>query len=154
MYRKEMKRNTNGIGAAEKELRNKGLEPTGVDTADTEDRKEVGVTPMEPITTERVFSVILNRLNEMGYSSTSIEKSEDFTERIDGIFTKRSTMSDENSSGYLRILTVYRAGKVIHVEFYNFLREFSSDDVEMREMAQSLKRLLKGYPQVEVKVHA
>jgi len=96
MYRKEMKRNTNGIGAAEKELRTKGLEPTGVDTADTEDRKEVGVTPMEPITTERVFSVILNRLNEMGYSYMSIEKSEDFTERIDGIFTKRSTMSDEN----------------------------------------------------------
>jgi hypothetical protein len=90
----------------------------------------------------------------MGYSYMSIEKSEDFTERIDGIFTKRSTMSDENSSGYLRILTVYRAGKVIHVEFYNFLKEFSADNAEMREMAQSLKRLLKGYPQVEVKIHA
>jgi hypothetical protein len=107
----------------------------------------------DTLTSENVFKKVLNLLDGMGFRSLSIERSEDFTERIDAIFTRQGGIGESGSSGYLRILTVYRTGKNIHVELYNFLSKFPADEMEMGEVKKALKGLFSGNTSVEIEVH-
>lgn len=104
-------------------------------------------------TTREVFELAVGLLHEVGYDCLSEDRIEDFTERIDGVLRKRGSLDDGEASGYLRILSVYRSGQRIHVELYNFLKKFPSDDLEMRETLESLKKLFEKEPSVKLDIH-
>jgi hypothetical protein len=104
-------------------------------------------------TPERVFDLAISLLREMGYDCTSQDRVEDFTGRIDGVLRKRDSFGDRKSSGYLRILSVYRSGKKIHVELYNFLRKFPADSIEMQEVSESLKKLFEKEQSIILDIH-
>jgi hypothetical protein len=107
----------------------------------------------EPLTTESIFQLVTNQLSDIGYHCSSMEKSEDFTERIDGILTKQIGSSDPEMSGYPRILTVYRVGGKIHVELYNFLKKFPTDNQEMDEAKETLEKMFRRNHSVEMDIH-
>lgn len=113
----------------------------------------VGDSIAEPLTTEKVFQVVTSRLGDLGYHCSSMEKSEDFTERIDGILNKQIGSADPEISGYPRILTVYRIGGKIHVELYNFLKKFPTDNHEMDEVKQALNKLFGRNHSVKMEIH-
>jgi hypothetical protein len=115
----------------------------------TEPRNEVA----EPPTTERVFNLAVRLFSELGYECLSEDKIEDFTERIDGVLTKRGNSDDGNSSGYFRILSVYRSGQKIHVELYNFLKKFPADELEMKKATESLTKLFEKDVSVKIDIH-
>jgi len=107
----------------------------------------------EPLTIEKVFKLAVDLLHEMGYKLLSEDRIDDFTERIDGVFRRLGNLGDGKSSGYLRILTVYRSGPKIHVELYNFLKEFPTDDLEMKEVSECLKKLFEEEQSVKLEIH-
>lgn len=123
--------------------------PVGVSSGSREMVELVG----EALTAEDVLAKVTNLLSEMGYRSLSVERSEDFTERIDVIFTRQTGVGEAGSSGYLRILTVCRVGDKVHVELYNFLSKFPADNMEMSEVKQALKKLFGKNRQIEIDVH-
>nr|MDO8134154.1 hypothetical protein [Candidatus Njordarchaeum guaymaensis] len=107
----------------------------------------------EPLTTEKAFKLAVDLLHEMGYNCLSEDRIDDFTERIDGVFRRLDNLGDGKSSGYLRILSVYRSGQKIHVELYNFLKGFPADDVEMKEVSECLKKLFEEEQSVKLDIH-
>ena len=107
----------------------------------------------EPLTTEKVFHSVVSKLLDMGYHCSSMEKSEDFTERIDGLLSKQIGSENQDQSGYPRILTVYHSGGRIRVELYNFLKEFPTDNEEMDEIKESLNKIFQANHKVNVDVH-
>ncbi|WXG43607.1 MAG: hypothetical protein WED04_06140 [Promethearchaeati archaeon SRVP18_Atabeyarchaeia-1] len=115
--------------------------------------KEMGESTTGAQTTEEIFAKVMNVLNEMGFRNLSVERSEDFTGRIDAIFTRQTGLGEKGSSGYLRILSVCRVGGEIHVELCNFLREFSSDDLEMSEIRNSLEKLFGSNKHLKMDIH-
>jgi len=117
------------------------------------EKRGIGDSIAEPLTTETVFQLVINQLSDIGYHCSSMEKSEDFTERIDGILTKQIGSSDPEISGYPRILTVYRVGGKIHVELYNFLKKFPTDNQEMDEAKETLEKMFRGHHSVKMDIH-
>jgi hypothetical protein len=128
------------------------LSPLGLGAAKKE-KDEAADLIAEPPTTEKVFQLIAGKLGEMGYHCSSMEKSEDFTERIDGILNKQISSADPEVSGYARILTVYRVGGKIHVELYNFLRKFPTDNQEMDEVKEVLSKMFRKNHSVKMDIH-
>jgi hypothetical protein len=126
--------------------------PFNVDAA-TKRNSKMRDSRKEPLTTEKVFQVVTDRLGSIGYHYSSMERSEDFTERIDAIFTRQIGSSDPETSGYSRILTVYRVGGIIHVELYNFLKKFPTDDNEMTEVREAIAKLFDGNMSVKMEIH-
>jgi hypothetical protein len=117
------------------------------------ERRGIDDSIAEPLTTETVFQLVINQLSDIGYHCSSMEKSEDFTERIDGILTKQIGSSDPEMSGYPRILTVYRVGGKIHVELYNFLQKFPTDNQEMDEAKETLEKIFRKNHSVKMDIH-
>jgi hypothetical protein len=115
--------------------------------------RELRDSTIGPLATEKVFQMVTSQLGEMGYHCSSIEKSEDFTERIDGVLTKQMGSGDPETSGYPRILTVYRVGGKIHVELYNFLKKFPTDNQEMNEVKQAIDKLFHKNHSVKLEIH-
>ncbi len=105
------------------------------------------------LTTDRVFQIVTDQLNDIGYHYSSMERSEDFTERIDAILTRQIGSADPETSGYPRILTVYRVGGLIHVELYNFLKKFPTDDHEMTEVKEAIGKLFDKNAFVKMEIH-
>nr|MDO8099541.1 hypothetical protein [Candidatus Njordarchaeota archaeon] len=114
---------------------------------------EIRDSTTEPPTPEKVFDLAIGLLHQMGYECVSEDRIEDFTERIDGILRKRESLGDRESSGYLRISSVYRSCQKIHVELYNFLRKFPTDSMEMKEASESLRKLFEMEPSVKFHIH-
>jgi hypothetical protein len=104
-------------------------------------------------TTEDMFIKVMNTLGEMGYRGLSVERSEDFTERIDVILTRQTGFGEGGSSGYLRILTIYRIGEKLHIELYNFLSKFPADNIEMSEAKHALEKLFEKIPHIKMDIH-
>jgi len=117
------------------------------------EKRGFGDSIAEPLTTEAVFQLVIDQLSGIGYHCSSMEKSEDFTERIDGILTKQIGTSDPEMSGYPRILTVYRVGGKIHVELYNFLKKFPTDNQEMDEAKETLEKMFSKNHSVKMDIH-
>jgi hypothetical protein len=117
------------------------------------EKREMKESADGELTTEGLFGKIMNLLREMGFRSLSVERSEDFTERIDVIFTRQMGIEEAGNSGYLRILTIYRIGEKRHIEIYNFLSKFPADNIEMCEVRQAIKNLFGKNPQLIVDVH-
>jgi hypothetical protein len=107
----------------------------------------------DPLTTERVFQMVTDQLDDIGYHYSSMERSEDFTERIDAILTRQIGSADPEISGYPRILTVYRVGGLIHVELYNFLKKFPTDNHEMTEVKEAIGKLFDKNAFVKMEIH-
>jgi hypothetical protein len=115
--------------------------------------KEMGESGASSLTTEKVYTACTSLLDEMGFRNLSIERSEDFTGRIDGVFTREAGIGKTGNSGYLRLLTVYRSGEKIHIELYNFLKKFPADNMEMSELKKAFEQLFGKNRQVRVNVH-
>jgi hypothetical protein len=121
-------------------------------TAGGETVKDVDLVA-ELLTPERVFDLAIGLLHGMGYECVSEDRIDDFTGRIDGVFRKSNSLGDREHSGYLRIISVYRSGQKIHVEFYNFLTKFPADSVEMQEVSESLKKLFERERSIILDIH-
>jgi hypothetical protein len=132
--------------------RSQASDSLGMDRTGKGNREMVNPTA-EPLTTEKVFQLVTRQLADMGYHCSSVEKSEDFTTRIDGILNKQIGSGDPEISGYPRILTVYRVGGKIHVELYNFLKRFPTDNQEMTEVRQALRKLFYKHHSVKMEIH-
>jgi hypothetical protein len=104
-------------------------------------------------TIEGLFVNVMAILREMGYHSLSVERSEDFTERIDVVLTRQLGGEELGNSGYLRILTVYRIGEKLHIEVYNFLSKFPADNIEMGEVKQALENRFGKNPRIRMEIH-
>ena len=117
------------------------------------ENREMKEAVNDKLSTESLFVMVVNLLGEMGYRSLSVERSEDFTERIDAIFTRQMGVGDAGNSGYLRILTIYRSGEKLHVEVYNFLSKFPADNIEMGEVKQALRNLFEKNPLIVMDIH-
>jgi hypothetical protein len=107
----------------------------------------------EPLTPERVFDLAIGLLHGMGYECVSEDRIDDFNGRIDGVLRKSNSLGDRENSGYLRIISVYRSGQKIYVEFYNFLTKFPADSIEMQEVSESLKRLFEKEESIILDIH-